>query len=42
MHLGNRKCGKNYANERLQGSYRFDGILSEQPVDTESGQCKQF
>jgi hypothetical protein len=37
MHLGNRKYGKNYADERLQGSSRLDGIKSEQSLDTESG-----
>lgn len=38
MHLGNRKCGKNSADERLQGSCRFYGIQSEQQsLDMESG-----
>lgn len=35
--IGNRKCGKNNADERLQGNYRLDGIRSEQSLDTESG-----
>ncbi|XP_015370713.1 PREDICTED: SRSF protein kinase 1-like, partial [Diuraphis noxia] len=30
------KCGKNNADERLQGNYRLEGIRSEQSLDMES------
>lgn len=38
MLLGNRKCGKNNADERLQGNCRLDGFQSEQSMDMESGE----
>lgn len=37
MHTGNKKCEKNNTDERLQGSYRSDGIRSEPSLDMENG-----
>ncbi|XP_060858573.1 SRSF protein kinase 3-like isoform X1 [Metopolophium dirhodum] len=36
LSLRNKKCGKNTADERLQGNYRLDGSRSEQSLDMES------
>lgn len=37
MHIGNEKSEKNNFVERLQGSDRSDGILSESSLDMKSG-----
>jgi len=37
MYLGNKNSEKNNFIERLQGSYRLDGIQSESSLDMESG-----